>query len=89
MRLFIDTADLSVYSDAAEEDMRQISKLYDRFRFNLAIGHLGILNQKPGTHEEWRLSRIQKGTAPTQVKPVRILDSPEKEEFFMSRIIEQ
>ncbi|MBO4359421.1 MAG: GH3 auxin-responsive promoter family protein [Eubacteriaceae bacterium] len=82
-------ADLSVYSDAAEEDMRQISKLYDRFRFNLAIGHLGILNQKPGTHEEWRLSRIQKGTAPTQVKPVRILDSPEKEEFFMNRIIEQ
>ena len=32
---------------------------------------------------------IAKGVAEGQIKPVRILDNEEKEEFFMSRIIDQ
>lgn len=77
--------DLSVYSADAEADMRQINKLYDRFRVNKTINPFEIVNQRPGTHDEWKAARIAKGTAPTQVKPVRLLDSEEKKEFFLSR----
>lgn len=78
--------DLRSFSEEAEEDMRHISKLYDRFRVNTTIGPFQIVNQAPGTHGEWKAARIAKGTAPTQVKPVRLLDTQEKKEFFLSRI---
>jgi len=51
------------------------------------LGDIEIKNLKYGTQEEWRKKQVkEKGTAITQYKPVRILDSDEKKEFFMSRI---
>ena len=79
--------DMSVYSDMADEYMCSINEIYRRFRDNLAIRPMNIANQAPGTHAAWKEHMIAKGTAPTQVKPVRVLDNEEKREFFVSRIL--
>ena len=58
-----------------------------KFIFDDQISELIELgNLTPGTNKEWMKKQIAKGAPTTQVKPVRILDTPEKEEFFKSRI---
>ncbi len=79
--------DLSVYTDMAEELLRKVNPIYDRFRRVLGIKPLTIVNQKPGSHDEWIDHMVEKGTARTQVKPVRVLDNKEKIDFFLERII--
>ena len=82
-----ENADLSKYSDFAEEVLKEANLRYKYFSQQGAYGKLEILNQKPGTHKAWNEKRIQDGAATYQIKPVRILDSPEKEEFFQSRML--
>ena len=35
------------------------------------------------TYQLWRELQIAKGILPNQIKPVRLIDTPEKEKFFM------
>ena len=35
------------------------------------------------TYQLWRELQIEKGTSPNQIKPVRVIDTPAKEKFFM------
>ena len=50
------------------------------------IGKIEIKNQQPGTHAAWIEKQAEKGTPVSTIKPVRILDTAEKEEFFLSRV---
>ena len=79
--------DLSSYAEKADEYLRKINKIYDRFRFTGPIDQLVIENQKPGTHEEWRQHKVSQGVSLIQVKPVKVLDNSEKLDFFTSRIL--
>jgi hypothetical protein len=71
----------------ADGYMCRINELYKRFRDNIAIKPMNIVNQVPGSHAAWKEVMIAKGTAPTQVKPVRVLDNEEKRTFFLDRIL--
>ena len=79
--------DLSSYAEMADKNMCEISPIYKRFRHNIVINPMTVANLKKGTFAEWKKSRVDKGTAPTQVKPVRVLDNEEKFQFFTSHII--
>lgn len=80
--------DLSVYSHEAHELLRSINPRYEIFFASLRLGPLIIWNQEFGTNKAWMQKKIQEGVSPSQVKPVRILDTPEKMEFFLNRIAE-
>ena len=43
-----------------------------------------VLIQQPQTHALWREYKMMKGSSSNQVKPVRILDVPMKQNFFFS-----
>lgn len=79
--------DLSEYSEFANKKLMEINPRFMVFYNEKELGDIEIKNLKYGTQEEWRKKQVkEKGTAITQYKPVRILDSDEKKEFFMSRI---
>ena len=80
--------DLREYSEFANEKLKKINPRFMVFYNEKELGDLQIENLIVGTQEEWRKKQVkEKGTATTQYKPVRILDSDEKKEFFMSRIV--
>jgi hypothetical protein len=78
--------DLRGYAGLVDQTLQRINPLYERFIRNRGISPATIANQKSGTHAEWRDLLVRKGVAPTQVKPVRVLDNNEKIDFFLSRI---
>lgn len=77
--------DLREYSEFANEELKKENPRYaDMFEYHL-LSNMEIRNLKKGTTEEWKQLMISRGTAPTQVKPVTVLDNEEKEAFFLSR----
>lgn len=77
--------DLTIYNEFAHKTLEEINV---RYKIIQEIGKIVIRNLKAGSQEEWKTKRISEGTPITQYKPVRILDNKEKEDFFMSRIID-
>ena len=66
-----------------EEKLGDASPL---FKFAVLTGELDssrLVMVQPQTYALWRDLQIAKGTSPNQVKPVRVIDTPIKEKFFM------
>ena len=81
--------DLREYSEFATEELKKENPRYaDMFAFKL-LGDMEIRNLKKGTNEEWRQLLIGKGASLSQVKPVTVLDTEEKEQFFLSRVVSE
>ena len=80
-----DSRDLSSFTEEFEQLLRDVNTSYRFYEGNNLIDPPVILNQRPGTHEEWRQMKIAAHASPDQVKPVRILDTAEKREFFLGR----
>lgn len=78
--------DLGEYAEKFEEILREVNPQYQYYEGNDLIEPPVILRQQPGTHEAWKQARIEAGASESQVKPVRILDTDDKREFFLSRI---
>jgi hypothetical protein len=47
-----------------------------------------VLIQQRETHALWREYKLMKGSSANQVKPVRILDAPIKQKFFLGLVEE-
>lgn len=77
--------DLTLYNEFSHNTLEEINV---RYKVIQEIGKIVIRNLKAGSQDEWKAKRISEGVPVTQYKPVRILDSKDKEEFFMSRIID-
>ena len=81
--------DLSVYSDALHKYLMEANPRYAYFFEHNCYAPLLIKNQQPGTHSLWdELVMKEKHVGDYQTKPVRVLDKPEKEEFFLARVVE-
>lgn len=81
-----DNKDLRGYTEEFEEILREVNPQYLYYEGNDLIEPPVILSQQPGTHEAWKQARLEAGASDSQVKPVHILDSDDKLEFFLSRI---
>ena len=79
---------LAEYARVFEEKLCKANVEYYTCRYDRSIGHPVVLLQQPQTHALWREFKIFKGSSPNQVKPVRILDSPQKEKFFFGMLEE-
>lgn len=83
-----DGKDLTPYSQLAHETLCSANPRYGHFYMGNEYGPLTIVNQRPGTHAEWDArKRAATGIADWQSKPIRVLDTPEKEDFFVSRTL--
>ncbi len=74
------------YSEAFRRIMREVNKEYADVEDCGSLDKPVILIQQQQTHAFWREFKIQKGSSPNQVKPVRILDASIKERFFLSLV---
>lgn len=75
--------DLSAYSEWIHSQIAQTNTRYDDL--SGCIDQAAILNQQPGTHAQWRELQLRRGTSANQYKPVHVLNTEEKREFFLSR----
>lgn len=77
--------DLSTYSEWIHSQIARTNTRYGELIS--CIDPAIIINQRPGTHEQWRELRIRNGANANQYKPVHILNTDEKLDFFLSRIL--
>ncbi|MBR0399659.1 MAG: GH3 auxin-responsive promoter family protein [Mogibacterium sp.] len=82
-----DGLDLRQYTDFADAVLRDINVRYEHFNDRGVLGKVQIVNLEPGTNAEWIRLKEESGTSVSQIKPVRILDTDDKKEFFSARII--
>lgn len=78
---------LSGYAEQFEDILREVNPQYLYYEGNDLIEPPVLFAQKPGTHNEWKKSRVAAGATEDQVKPVHILDTDDKREFFLSRVV--
>ena len=79
--------DMTKFEEAADKILSEANIRYKYFVDMNKIGKITIENLRSGTNRAWQAKQIAKGAPPTQVKPVRILDTPEKEKFFKGNLI--
>ena len=72
--------------DELEGYLGRFNKRYESQRAKAFIARLNIEKQIPGTHQAWADLCVSRGASAAQIKPVHTLDTPEKREFFLSRI---
>ena len=82
-----DGIDMKQYQKLAHEVLQKANPRYDYFvtRGNLDQSSLGSL--KYGSNREYMEKLIAKGIPSTQVKPIRIIDNKEKDQFLLQRIL--
>ena len=78
---------LSEYTDFADEILRKINVRYQHFTDRGVLGKIVIADLEPGANAEWMRIREENGTSASTIKPVRIIDTDDKREFFAARII--
>ena len=83
-----DGVDMRAFEQRADEVLNVVNARYKYFVEMNKIGKIELGNLAPGTNKEWMKKLIARGAPTTQVKPVRILDTKEKEDFFLSRVCE-
>ena len=83
----IENPDYKDYSKSFDEILCDVNREYGIYRGRGSIGEPLILFQEVGTHACWREMKIYLGSSSNQVKPVRILDAPKKQNFFL-RLVE-
>lgn len=88
---FVTECELPAEADACVDEleayMGQCNKRYESQRAKMFIGRLTVQKLQPGTHAAWAQRCVAAGASAAQIKPVHSLDTPEKKEFFLNRII--
>ncbi len=78
----LDPAKCDEYRKVLEKHLGTINPVYKECVDTNEIDHGVLYIQQMQTHALWRDVRVQKGTSLNQVKPVRVLDTPKKKNFF-------
>ena len=70
-----------------DEKMRDNNNEYNRYRTTGVMTEAEVHFISPGAFEEYKKMLQRKGRDTNQLKPVTILNSPEKKDFFFDRIV--
>lgn len=76
------------YGEIFEKIMCDVNPEYTFVLKRGSIGKPLILIQQQETHALWREYKLMKGSSANQVKPVRVLDVPIKQKFFLGLLEE-
>lgn len=72
--------------DFMDQSFRDANEKYFKYRRWGMIGDPVILQLEDGTYDAYKASLVAKGVVLNQIKPVTVINTPEKKEFFFSRI---
>lgn len=78
----LDPSRCAEYSEMLEKHLGEINPVYKECLDTGEIAHAVLFVQQQQTHQLWREFKMMKGASGNQVKPVRVLDTPQKKNFF-------
>lgn len=78
--------DLSQYADLLDKLLCEVNDQYVYYGKKSLIEPPVIFMLRLGAQEDWKEYKIKSGASPSQIKPVYILDTDEKKQFFMDRL---
>jgi len=78
----LDPAKCDEYRKVLEKHLGDVNPVYRECVDTNEITHAVLWLQQMQTHALWRDLKVHKGTSLNQVKPVRVLDTPVKKDFF-------
>ena len=76
------------YGEILQKILCDVNPEYPFFVERGTIGTPLVLIQQPQTHRLWREMKLWKGASANQVKPVKLLDIPQKQQFFFELLEE-
>ena len=83
-------SDISERKAEMEKDMneffKQCNEKYDKYISWGMIGDPAIYQLENGTYDAYKASLVAQGRVLNQVKPVTVINTPERKEFFFSRV---
>ena len=78
----LDPSQCDQYRQILERHLFEVNPVYKECIDTHEIAHATLYLQQMQTHALWRDIKLHKGTSLNQVKPVRVLDTPVKKNFF-------
>lgn len=86
--------DSDIFSDKKEEfehfideAFRECNEKYEKYRKWGMIGDPKALRLKNGAYDDYKASLVAQGRVLNQIKPVIVINTPERKEFFFSQIM--
>ena len=67
-----------------EDALQSIASIYRRTREHKGMSPAVLRPMPEGSYARWREARIAAGASSNQLKPLRVIDSPEKLDFFLA-----
>ncbi len=85
----IDDKKRSEYPKAFEKMLCQGNISVQPLIKNGSLGHCDVKFLRPGTYDEYRALLKARGANLNQVKPIKVIDNDEKNDFYFSHVIEE
>lgn len=82
----IEKEKISEYEKLLEEKLEYVNMFYADLIKSNTLAPLKLYISKKGSHAEYNKLKLQGGGVEHQTKPVRVLDTQKKREFFLSRV---
>lgn len=79
------TAEIEQYID---DEFRKVNEKYDKYRTWNMIHPAKVLELKQGSYEEYKKSLEASGKVLNQIKPITVINTPEREQFFFTHLCE-
>ena len=78
--------DRQKYIDILDEKLKGVNEKYFKYRRWGMINRPDVLFLKKGTYDDYKEMLRQKGVVLNQIKPVTVINTDERREFFFSHI---
>ena len=82
-----DVRRIDEFCNTAEKVLSDENPYYGSLVRDRVLDRMRLMFVRPGTFAEYRERIIAGGTLSNQIKPVRMLNTPERKEFFLSRVM--
>ncbi|MCM1545039.1 MAG: GH3 auxin-responsive promoter family protein, partial [Ruminococcus sp.] len=69
-----------------DESFRECNEKYDKYRVWGMIHPLKLFHLENGAYDEYKKGLLAQGRVLNQIKPVTVINTPEREEFFFSKV---
>ncbi|MCH5198890.1 MAG: GH3 auxin-responsive promoter family protein [Oscillospiraceae bacterium] len=69
-----------------DEAFKEANEKYEKYRRWGMIDTPAVYQFEDGTYDAYKASLVAQGRALNQIKPVTVINTPEKKEFFLSRV---
>ena len=82
----IPTAQNEQFAADMDEFFRKSNGKYDKYRSWGMIGAPAVMQLEKGTYDAYKASLVAQGRVLNQIKPVIVINTPERKEFFFGKV---